>query len=217
MQIQQIKLRTMDIFCYLVADPQSRACALIDPAFESKRVLGIVAEAGYRVTYIINTHYHADHTAGNGAIKSATGAAIAIHRLDAESLTAFTNKGFTLALGGRGSPIADRLVDDGDQIEIGAGALSVIHTPGHTAGGICLYTKGHLFTGDTLFVGAVGRTDLSDGSHRQLMQSIGQRLYTLPPETIVWPGHDYGRRPSSTIGEEKATNPYTRRARSMTP
>jgi len=212
MEIKQIKLSIMDIFCYLAGDESSRSCALVDPAFETKKVLALVEKLGYRVTHVINTHSHADHTAGNAAIKAATGAKIVIHRRDAGSLTSYPNKGFSLALGGRGSPAADQLVEDGDLVEIGASKLSVIHTPGHTPGGICLYTAGHVFTGDTLFVGAVGRTDLPGASHQQLMASIGERLYTLPSETIVWPGHDYGPQSSSTIGHEKATNRYTRRA-----
>jgi hydroxyacylglutathione hydrolase len=209
-EVKQIKLRTMEIFCYLIGDEESHTCALVDPAFETKKILSVVEKAGYRVTHIINTHNHADHTAGNAAIKAATGAEIVIHELDARALTAFTNSGLALALGGRGSPAADRLVKDGDVIEIGAVKLSVIHTPGHTAGGICLYTEGHLFTGDTLFVGAVGRTDLSGGSDRELLRAIRERIYTLPPDTIVWPGHDYGPLSSSTVAREKSTNPFTR-------
>jgi hydroxyacylglutathione hydrolase len=212
MEIKQIKLRTMDIFCYLVGDETSRECALIDPASETRKVLGIVEKAGYRVTHIINTHYHADHTSGNAAVKEATHAKIVIHKLEAKSLTAIMNTGFVLALGGRGSPPADLLVEDGDSIEIGTSKLLVIHTPGHTPGGICLYTPGHVFTGDTLFVEAVGRTDLPGGSHRELLRSIRQRLYTLPPDTVVWPGHDYGPRPASTIAREKSLNPFTRGA-----
>ena len=106
------------------------------------------------------------------------------------------------------SPPADITIKDGDRIFVGEVSLEVIHTPGHSPGGICLLVDGNLFTGDTLFVGAIGRTDLPGSSMEQFMNSIKDRLLTLPGETIVWPGHDYGFKPSSTINEEKQTNPW---------
>jgi glyoxylase-like metal-dependent hydrolase (beta-lactamase superfamily II) len=112
-------------------------------------------------------------------------------------------------MGGKGSPRADCILKDNDIIEIGQSGLKVIHTPGHTKGSVCLYTQGHVFTGDTLFVEAVGRTDLPGGSHSQLLSSIREKLYTLPQDTRVWPGHDYGPTPWSTIGHEKQNNPFT--------
>ena len=121
------------------------------------------------------------------------------------------NRAFTRMLGGEKSPRPDRLLKDGDIINIGRTKLTVIHTPGHTKGSICLYTPGHLFTGDTLFVGGVGRTDLPGGSMSQMLKSIHEKLYTLPGDTHVWPGHDYGLSPSSTISREKETNPFTRK------
>jgi len=106
------------------------------------------------------------------------------------------------------SPPADIIVKDGDQIVVGDVSLKVIHTPGHSPGGICLLGDGNLFTGDTLFVGGIGRTDLPGASMAQFMKSIKERLLILPGETIVWPGHDYGVRPSSTIETERRTNPW---------
>ncbi len=106
------------------------------------------------------------------------------------------------------SPHADIFVKDGDEITVGDVILKVLHTPGHSPGGICLLGDGNLFTGDTLFVGGIGRTDLPGASMAQFMNSINKRLLTLPIETIVWPGHDYGDRPSSTIGIEKWSNPF---------
>ena len=198
-------------FCYLVGDETLKTCALIDPAFETDRIL---AEAGaweYRVTHIINTHGHSDHTAGNEAIKTATGAKLLIHAVDANRLGKVVHKTFSRILGGKGSPAPDVLLNDNDLIQIGDGTnLRVIHTPGHTPGSICLYSDGHIFTGDTLFVGAVGRTDLPGGSSKQLLTSIQEKIYTLPGSTIVWPGHDYGPYPSSTIEQEKQTNSFTR-------
>ena len=106
------------------------------------------------------------------------------------------------------SPPADVLVEDGDTIGFGEEKLTVLHTPGHTPGGICLYDEGNLFTGDTLFVGAVGRTDFPGGSLEVLLRSIKEKILSLPDDTIVWPGHDYGGRPSSTVAYEKKHNPY---------
>ena len=198
-------------FCYLVGDEALKACALIDPAFETDRILAEADGLGYRVTHIINTHGHSDHTAGNEAIKAATGARLLIHKLDAGRLGKMAHRTFSRILGGKGSPVPDVLLNDNDLIKIGNGIhLRVIHTPGHTPGSMCLYTDGHIFTGDTLFVGAVGRTDLPGGSSKQLLTSIKEKIYTLPGSTIVWPGHDYGPYPSSTIKQEKHTNPFTR-------
>lgn len=198
-------------FCYLLGDEVSKTCALIDPAFETDRILAEADRLQYRVTHIINTHGHSDHTAGNGAIQAATGAKLLIHELDAGRLGKIVHRSFSRILGGKGSPAPDILLKDNDLIQIGEDtSLRVIHTPGHTPGSICLYTTGHIFTGDTMFVGAVGRTDLPGGSSDQLLASIKDRLFTLPGSTIVWPGHDYGPSPTSTIEYEDQTNPYTR-------
>ena len=108
------------------------------------------------------------------------------------------------------SPLADICVKDNDILDLGEIQCKVIHTPGHSPGGICLLVEGNLFTGDTLFVGGVGRTDLPGGSLDQLVVSIKTKIYTLPDNTIIWPGHDYGAGPSSTVEYEKRTNPYTK-------
>ena len=210
MDIKQIRLSKMANFCYLVGDEGSKTCALIDPAFETERILAKAQNLAYKTTHIINTHGHSDHTAGNRAIKTATGADLLIHALDAGRLGKVLHRTFSRVLGGKGSPGADVLLQDSDVIQIGAVHLKVLHTPGHTPGSVCLYTEGHVFTGDTIFVGAVGRTDLPGGSMKQLVSSIHEKIYTLPGNTVVWPGHDYGPAPSSTVQQEKDTNPYTR-------
>jgi glyoxylase-like metal-dependent hydrolase (beta-lactamase superfamily II) len=210
MEIKQIRLAKMATFCYLIGDSASKTCALIDPAFETNRILEKAGENDFRVTHIINTHAHSDHTAGNQAIKAATDAKILIHELDARLLEKLLNRTFSRVLGGKGSPKPDVLLKDNDTIQIGDSSLKVLHTPGHTPGGICLYAQGHVFTGDTLFVGAVGRTDLPGGSSRTLLTSIQEKIYSLPGDTLVWPGHDYGPLPSSTVQQEKDTNSFTR-------
>ena len=207
MEILQIRLNKMAVFCYLIGDEGTRTGALIDPAFETCRILAIVKEKGYRITHVINTHCHSDHTAGNAAIIAATGAKLLIHERDAENLGKMLNRGFTRILGGKASPRPDVLLKDNDVITVGSTVLNVIHTPGHTPGGICLLAENNIFTGDTLFVGAVGRTDLPGGSYRQLSRAIREKIYTLPDETIVWPGHDYGISRVSSVAREKKDNP----------
>jgi hydroxyacylglutathione hydrolase len=209
MEIIQVKLKKMATFCYIIGDETTKTCALIDPAFETTRIMSLVKEGAYSVTYVINTHNHSDHTAGNATIISATGAKLVIHEKDAGKLVRMINKTFSRVLGGKGSPVPDILVKDGDIIEIGKTGLKVLHTPGHTPGGICLYSEGNVFTGDTLFVGGVGRTDLPGGSMAQLLKSIHEKIYTLPEATVVWPGHDYGPYSSSTVDQEKRTNMFT--------
>lgn len=209
MVVHQIKVGKMAVFCYLIGDEDSKTCALVDPAFETEKVLMKAEKEGYQVTHVINTHGHSDHTSGNADIIHQTGAALLIHKLDSVRLTKVLHKAFSRILGGKGSPPPDRLLEQGDVVEIGNTTLTVIHSPGHTPGSICLYSPGHIFTGDTLFVGAVGRTDLPGGSHRQLVSSIRKNIYSLPGDTIMWPGHDYGSSSRSTILHEQRTNPYT--------
>ena len=210
MVVRQIKVGNMAVFCYLVGDEKSRTGALIDPAFETEKIYHQAEQDGYRITHVINTHGHSDHTCGNADIIRKTGARLLIHKLDAVRLKKTLHKAFSRILGGKGSPPADRLLDNGDVIQIGATALVVMHTPGHTPGSICLYAPGHIFTGDTLFVGAVGRTDLPGGSYRQLVHSVQEKICCLPDNTIVWPGHDYGNAPHSTVLHEQKTNPFIR-------
>ncbi len=209
MEIKQIKLTKMATFCYLVGDESSRTCALIDPAFDTRKILDEVKKGGHELTHIINTHCHSDHSAGNAVIMAATDAKLLIHELDAKRLDKVLNRAFSRLLGGKGSPRPDILLKDGDVINIGENILKVIHTPGHTIGSICLYTDGNIFTGDTLFVGSVGRTDLPGGSIKQLLKSIHEKIYSLPGNTTVWPGHDYGPLPYSTVEHEKMANSFT--------
>jgi len=148
-----------------------------------------------------------DHIMGNAEMKAKTGAPIVIHEADAPWLGQDSNAMFRM-FGGRPSPPADETVRDGDLIRVGDLSLEVIHTPGHSPGGICLRIPGAVFTGDTLFVGGVGRTDLPGGSWKTLLRSIQERLFVLPADTVVYPGHHYGAARVSTIGLERDTNPF---------
>jgi hydroxyacylglutathione hydrolase len=209
MFIEQREVGQMAVFAYLVGDKESGEAFVIDPAADTD---GIIAEAEknkVRIRYIVNTHGHVDHIGGNAEMKEKTGAAIIIHEADADMLGA-TPAAMLRMFGAKQSPPADRTVRDGDLIEVGAIKVRVIHTPGHSRGSMVLLLDGHAFTGDTLFVEAVGRTDLPGGSAEIMFDSIQQKLCTLPDETAVLPGHNYGSMPTSTIGHEKKFNPFLR-------
>jgi hydroxyacylglutathione hydrolase len=188
MIIKQLKLGVMDNFSYLVGCEQTRQALVIDPSANVKRILSEAEKMKLSIVFIVNTHGHGDHTAGSAELKALTGARIIIHSLDAEAL-----------------PEADIRWTDESDLKVGALTFRVFHTPGHTPGGICLYTEGNLFTGDTLFIGDSGRTDLP-GGHRPTLAASIRRLMQLPDATRVWPGHDYGPTRSSTIAWEKRNN-----------
>ncbi len=207
MIIKQMIVGHMEVCCYMVGCPQTRKAVLIDPAGNEDKVVAAARSLELEVQYIVNTHGHPDHTCGNRRIKELTGAKIVMHELD-DDFFRDSNFGMFQQMGFEPTPPADIRVKDGDTIAVGNVSLRVIHTPGHTPGAICLYGEGNLFTGDTLFVGAVGRTDLPGGSLETLLKSIKERILPLPEETIVWPGHNYGVSPTSTLREEKETNPY---------
>jgi hydroxyacylglutathione hydrolase len=205
--IRQFLVSQMMVFAYLVGCGDTGEAAVIDPAGD---VDGIMAEAGrqgLRITKIINTHGHVDHVMGNAEMKEKTAAPIVIHEADATWMSRQSPSMFQM-FGGRPSPPADEIFRDGDILRVGEISLKVIHTPGHTAGCVCLWCPGSVFTGDTLFVGGVGRTDLPGGSWSTMLQSIQTRLFALPAATVVYPGHHYGAARTSTIGTERDTNPY---------
>jgi glyoxylase-like metal-dependent hydrolase (beta-lactamase superfamily II) len=206
MDIEQMKLGFMDVFCYIVSCTKTREALVIDPAGDEDRI----KEKALNLKYIVNTHGHPDHTCGNAKLISLTHAKIIMHEADDEMFSSPQGQAHAREWGFTPTPPADIRVKDGDTIAAGDVSLEVIHTPGHSPGGICLFGDGNLFTGDTLFVGGIGRTDLPGASMEQFMTSIKERLLVLPGDTIVWPGHDYGSKPSSTIDEEKKSNPWLR-------
>ncbi len=209
MFIEQRQVGQMAVFAYLVGDEQQGVAVVIDPAADADGIVAAAEQRKVKITHIVNTHGHVDHTGGNVDIKARTGAEIVIHADDADMLVS-TPAAVLRMFCAKQSPPADRTVRDGDSITVGGISLRVIHTPGHSPGSIVLYTEGYAFTGDTLFVEAVGRTDLPGGSGEVMFDSIQRKICSLPDETMVLPGHNYGSAPTSTIGHEKQYNPFLR-------
>lgn len=208
MQIIQTPVGHMEVFCYLVYDETSGDGVPIDPAGDETRLLRLLREKGVTLRYILNTHGHADHTCGNDILRDATGAKVVMHQLDDDFFQQPESRQWAEMMGFCAVKPADVRIQDGDEIQFGGITAKFIHTPGHTPGACCILIDGNLFTGDTLFVSAVGRTDLPGASFQQLLASLKTKILPLPPQTIVWPGHDYGDRPKSTLRHEMETNPY---------
>lgn len=188
--------------CYVLGD--GKMGAVIDPGAEPEKIMREVDELGIEVRCIINTHGHIDHIGANKEIKEATGAEILIHREDEPLLLSPDKDLFPIFSDLPDFPPADRLLEEGETIEIGDTSLAVLHTPGHTPGGISLtYGKG-VFSGDTLFYDSIGRTDLRGGSYEVLMKSMREKLLPLKGDTIVYPGHG----PVSTLEEIRRVNPF---------
>ena len=207
--VRQFEVGNFSIFSYLIADEHAKEALFIDPSDNHDTLMREAGSHGLAIKYIVNTHSHIDHSMGNKEMVRRSGAKIIIHEADAPGLLD-TPRDLLEMFDAESSPPADILVSDGQLIQVGNIALQVIHTPGHTPGGMCLYIDGMVFTGDTLFVGSVGRTDFPGGSYQDLEQSIRTRLYVLPGDTVVFPGHNYGMRPTSTIQQERRTNAFVR-------
>jgi glyoxylase-like metal-dependent hydrolase (beta-lactamase superfamily II) len=204
MVIKRLVVGLLQVNCFIVFDENTKEAVIIDPGGGSREILKFLEKNSLQTKYIINTHGHLDHTFENKKIKEVTNCKILIHKLDADMLTS-PSKNFSLMMGIIfKSPPADRLLEEGDIIKVGNFTLKVLHTPGHTPGGISLVCDKVVFVGDTLFAGSVGRTDLPGGSMEELIKGIREKLLVLPDETIVYPGHG----PSTTIGKEKNTNPF---------
>ncbi|HOP64988.1 MAG TPA: MBL fold metallo-hydrolase [Spirochaetota bacterium] len=203
MIIEQILVGHMAVFCYLVGDEKSGEAVLIDPAADFERIMSYIDKYNFSIKKIINTHGHFDHIGGNRYFIKKTGSQLLIHEKDYFFLNKNVSRFLDFIRGGRAVEYEVRFLNDGDEIRVGAITLKVIHTPGHSPGSICLYAEGNLFTGDTLFTEGMGRTDCKGGSQETILDSIKNRILTLPDETIIWPGHHYGRFPVSTVKEQK--------------
>ncbi len=190
--------------CYIVGCEDTKEAVVIDPGDEADRILMALAQESLKVKYIINTHGHFDHVGANKKMKEATGAPLMIHADDAFMLGRLSQDAGMFGLSAENSPPPDQTLADGDTVSFGNITMSVIHTPGHSPGGITLYADNCLFVGDTLFFGSIGRTDLPGGDYHTLINSIKTKLLGLGDNVRVLTGHG----PETTIGREKTSNPF---------
>ena len=191
--------------CYIVGSEANKEGVIIDPGADAEEILKNVRKLGLNTKLIVLTHSHIDHIGALKEVKEATGAEVAIHTDEAKSL----QEGSLATMFGLSyppPPPPDRLLKGGDSIDFGDLHLLVLHTPGHSPGGICLLGEGVVFSGDTLFNYGIGRTDFPGGSYSQLLNSIHTKLMILPDNTVVCPGHG----PDTTIGAERSGNPFLR-------
>jgi len=193
MIFKQFRVGPMENFNYVIGDESTKEAALVDPSWEVPKLLRYAEEHRLKIKHILLTHTHADHIQGLKEAVAKTGAAVYVHPQEA---AAAKNMGVRV-----------KGVDEGSSFSIGSLPVKVLHTPGHTPGAVCYLINNKLITGDTLFVEAVGRTDLPGGNAADLFESL-QRLKKLKDDIEIYPGHDYGSAPSSTIGKEQEKNPY---------
>ena len=191
----------LQVNSYIIFDDETRDAVIVDPGDEGEKIIEDIKEADIALKYIINTHGHFDHIGANKLVKEATGALLAIHKEDACLLKDAQSNALLFGLTVDPSPEPDLLLEDGSNLHLAGESLQVIHTPGHTRGGICINFKNILIVGDTLFAGSIGRTDLPGGSYEVLLSSIHNQLLTFADDVKVYPGHG----PATTIGEERMT------------
>jgi len=204
MKYELVIVGALETNCYLVYCEETRACAVIDPGADPEKIISAIADLELKPVIVLNTHGHVDHIGGNSDIVGKYRVPLAMHAADTGMLQVSDYIELSLLLGARNSPPPDRLLAEGDEIAVGRMTLRVMHIPGHTAGSVGFVAAGVLFSGDTLFCGGVGRTDLPGGSWKDLEKSIRERILTLPEETIVLPGHG----PWTTVEQERDSNPF---------
>lgn len=203
MIIESLPVGPLQANCFLVGCEETREGFVIDPGGDADEILAGIESLELTVRCIFDTHGHPDHVAANAAVREATGATLYIHAADRAMIESPDPMAVMIA-GGLDACASDATYDEGDEIEVGELTVRVMHTPGHTPGGVCLRVGDDVFTGDTLFAGGIGRTDLPGGSGPALSDSLRRLLEELDPATRIHPGHG----PSSTMAEEARSNPW---------
>ena len=204
MKVKWIVVGALETNCYLVYSEDTNECIIVDPGADPDKIVQEVRSNHLNPTAIVNTHGHVDHVGANKPIKDEFDIPLYIHKEDLKLLKSALQSGFGLMIGAKKSPTPDGFIKEGDVLELGESHLKVLHTPGHSPGSISLLGDGFILSGDVLFRGGVGRTELPGGSWRKLQESIQKRIFTLPPDTLVLPGHG----PSTKVSFEKNSNPY---------
>ena len=204
MKIEPIVVGPLQVNCYLLICEETGKAAVVDPGADAEEILHAVEAAGCDISMIINTHGHFDHIGANQQIKEATGADLLIHADDVQLLSQAGLHASVYGLSVEASPKPDRLLTEGDHLKVGNLNVEIIHVPGHSPGSICLKVEESLIVGDVLFAESIGRTDLPGGDHQLLINGIREKLFVLPDETVVHPGHG----PDTSIGHEKIANPF---------
>lgn len=204
MKYESVIVGPLETNCYLVYCQESLECAVVDPGAEPEKIFRLIAENNLRPVILLNTHGHIDHIGANKDIKDKFDIPLCIHRSDEPLLKSALQSELSFFLGAKDSPSPDQYLEDGDTVKIGRSSLRVIHTPGHSPGSVSFLGDGFILSGDTLFFGGVGRTDLPGGSWTVLEHSIRGKILTMPDETRVLPGHG----PSTTVEQERRSNPF---------
>jgi glyoxylase-like metal-dependent hydrolase (beta-lactamase superfamily II) len=206
MKYEMIIVGALETNCYLVYCEETLECAVVDPGADPEKIIRRISELGLKPVILINTHGHVDHVGANRDIKEKYDIPLCIHSADSKILDNIIASAMGLFLGAKKSPKPDRFLGEGEKIPIGHFHLEVLHTPGHSPGSISLLGDGFLLSGDLLFCGGVGRTDLPGGSWNVLEDSIRNRIFRFPDDMVVLPGHG----PATSIGQEKMANPFIR-------
>ena len=206
MIFESFEVGPLGVNCFILGCAKTREGVVVDAGGDAERIITAVEKHGLTIRHVINTHGHFDHIGANRAVLEHFGADLLIHADDASLLNRAADVAKAYGVRGENSPQPNTFLTDGLEITFGSYLIRVLHTPGHTAGGCCLYIESEkkVITGDTLFADSIGRTDLPGGSHEQLLDSIRSKLFTLPDDVVAYPGHG----PETTIGHEKRHNPY---------
>jgi len=202
MKVKKVVVGIFEVNCYILWDEKDKEAIVVDPGEEGERIIEVIRKDSLKIRSIVNTHTHIDHIGANDFLREKTEAPLLTHSADVFLLHNAELNLSTLTGKDRSFGLPDRVLEEGNEIRVGGFSLRILHTAGHTPGSICLYGDNKLFSGDTLFAGGIGRTDLAGGNLRELQKSIKDKILTLPDEVVVYPGHG----PSTTVGKERKCN-----------